>query len=183
MTVSVRTVDDVQYENRLRNFDFDIIIGGMGRSRCRPATSSAISGARQAADRPGSRNLRRHQEPGGRRLDRPHHLCQRPRRAGRALPRRSIACCCGTAMSCRNSPIGFDRARALGSLQPSRAAAEIRRHGFPDAVVVGCGEGGQDGQTLLSRAPRRARALAPPCARPRRRCAERAMASSPRAPR
>ena len=27
MTVSVRTIDDTQYENRMRNWDFDVVIG------------------------------------------------------------------------------------------------------------------------------------------------------------
>ena len=44
---SIRIVDDAQYQNRLRSFDFDIIIDRVGRSRCRPATSSANSGARR----------------------------------------------------------------------------------------------------------------------------------------
>ena len=54
--MTVRTVDDAQYENRLRSWDFDIIIAVLGRSRCRPATSSATIWGSQAADRPGSRN-------------------------------------------------------------------------------------------------------------------------------
>ena len=45
--VTMRSVDDVQYENRLHNFDFDIIIASPGRSPCRPATSNATCGARR----------------------------------------------------------------------------------------------------------------------------------------
>ena len=44
--VTVRTVDEAQYENRLRNWDFDIITNP-GANRCRPATSSAATGARR----------------------------------------------------------------------------------------------------------------------------------------
>ena len=51
ITVTVRTVDDAQYENRLRSWDFDIIIAVVGASRFRPATSSATSGARRRPTR------------------------------------------------------------------------------------------------------------------------------------
>ena len=50
INVDVRTVDDAQYENRLRNWDFDIIIASWG-NRCRPATSSATTGARRPPTR------------------------------------------------------------------------------------------------------------------------------------
>ena len=48
----VRTVDDAQYENRLRQWDFDIDRRDAGASRCRPATSSAASGARRPPTSP-----------------------------------------------------------------------------------------------------------------------------------
>src|SRR6185437_13908525 len=44
---------------------------------------------------------------------------------------------------------------ALGSLQPSRPAADLWRLGLSQFVVVGCREGGQDGRTLLSRPGRK----------------------------
>ena len=47
IAVSVRTIDPTQYENRLRSWDFDIVVVVLGRSRCRRATSSANSGARR----------------------------------------------------------------------------------------------------------------------------------------
>ena len=62
--ISVRNVDNIQYENRLRNFDFDIIDSHM----------AAVAVARQRATRPvehsggryaGLAQLRRHQESGG----------------------------------------------------------------------------------------------------------------------
>ena len=52
INVTVRSVDDAQYENRLRNWDFDIIIAVVAASRCRPATSSAATGARRPPTRP-----------------------------------------------------------------------------------------------------------------------------------
>jgi microcin C transport system substrate-binding protein len=53
--VSVRTVDDVQYENRLRDFDFDIIIATWPQSLS-PGNEQRDLWSSQAADTPGSRN-------------------------------------------------------------------------------------------------------------------------------
>jgi microcin C transport system substrate-binding protein len=55
ITVSVRTVDDVQYQNRLRNFDFDIITDSWGQSLS-PGNEQRDFWSTQAADTPGSRN-------------------------------------------------------------------------------------------------------------------------------
>ncbi len=56
VNVTVRTVDDAQYQNRLRSWDYDIIIPCRGPNRCRPATSSASYWSSAAADQAGSRN-------------------------------------------------------------------------------------------------------------------------------
>jgi microcin C transport system substrate-binding protein len=53
--VSVRTVDDPQYENRLRNWDFDMIIGTWPESLS-PGNEQRDYWGSQAADTPGSRN-------------------------------------------------------------------------------------------------------------------------------
>jgi microcin C transport system substrate-binding protein len=53
--VSVRTVDDPQYENRLRNWDFDMIIGTWPESLS-PGNEQRDYWSSQAADTPGSRN-------------------------------------------------------------------------------------------------------------------------------
>lgn len=53
---SVRTVDDAQFENRLRQWDFDIITGSWGQSLSPGNEQRGFWGA-QAADQPGSRNL------------------------------------------------------------------------------------------------------------------------------
>jgi microcin C transport system substrate-binding protein len=53
--VSVRSVDDIQYENRLRNFDFDIIIATWPQSLS-PGNEQRDLWSSQAADTPGSRN-------------------------------------------------------------------------------------------------------------------------------
>ena len=52
----MRTVDPAQYENRLRQWDFDIIIASWGESLS-PGNEQRGFWGSQAADMPGSRNL------------------------------------------------------------------------------------------------------------------------------
>ena len=54
--VTVRTVDEAQYENRLRNFDFDIIIYAWG-STLLPGNELRDDWSSEAADQPGSENI------------------------------------------------------------------------------------------------------------------------------
>jgi microcin C transport system substrate-binding protein len=56
LTVNIRSVDSVQYQNRLRSFDFDIITYGWAQSLSPGNEQRDFFGA-EAADRPGSRNL------------------------------------------------------------------------------------------------------------------------------
>jgi microcin C transport system substrate-binding protein len=56
MTVNVRVVDSAQYENRLRQRDFDVIVGSWGESLS-PGNEQRDFWSSQAADQPGSRNL------------------------------------------------------------------------------------------------------------------------------
>lgn len=56
ITVSVRTVDDAQYENRLRQWDFDITTASWAESLS-PGNEQRGYWGSQAADQPGSRNL------------------------------------------------------------------------------------------------------------------------------
>lgn len=56
VTTSIRIVDDAQYENRVRNFDFDMTIGVWGQSLS-PGNEQREFWGSQAADSPGSRNL------------------------------------------------------------------------------------------------------------------------------
>jgi len=55
MTVAVRTVDSVQYQNRLRSFDFDITTVAWGQSLS-PGNEQRDFFGSDSADRPGSRN-------------------------------------------------------------------------------------------------------------------------------
>jgi microcin C transport system substrate-binding protein len=56
MTVSVRTVDEAQYENRLRGWDFDIITNSWPESLS-PGNEQRGYWGSQAADQPGADNL------------------------------------------------------------------------------------------------------------------------------
>jgi microcin C transport system substrate-binding protein len=56
IVTSVRTVDDVQYVNRVRSFDFDIVSGLWGQSLS-PGNEQREFWGSQAAQREGSRNL------------------------------------------------------------------------------------------------------------------------------
>jgi microcin C transport system substrate-binding protein len=56
MTVNVRVVDAAQYENRLRQWDFDIIAASWGESLS-PGNEQRGYWSSAAADQPGSRNL------------------------------------------------------------------------------------------------------------------------------
>jgi microcin C transport system substrate-binding protein len=56
MTVSVRVVDAAQYENRLRQSDYDIIVASWGESLS-PGNEQRGFWGSKAADQPGSRNL------------------------------------------------------------------------------------------------------------------------------
>ena len=56
LTVNIRSVDSVQYENRLRNFDFDITTFVWAQSLS-PGNEQRDFFGSEAADRPGSRNL------------------------------------------------------------------------------------------------------------------------------
>ncbi len=55
ITVNVRTVDSPQYENRQRNWDFDIIVASWAESLS-PGNEQRDFWGSQAADTPGSRN-------------------------------------------------------------------------------------------------------------------------------
>ena len=56
VTTSIRIVDDAQYENRTRSFDFDVTVGVWGESLS-PGNEQREFWGSQAADTPGSRNL------------------------------------------------------------------------------------------------------------------------------
>ena len=56
ITVNVRTIDPTQYENRLREWDFDVVIASWGESRS-PGNEQREFWGSKAADTVGSRNI------------------------------------------------------------------------------------------------------------------------------
>jgi len=55
VATSIRVVDDAQYQNRLRSFDFDVIIDLWGESLS-PGNEQREFWGSQTADQPGSKN-------------------------------------------------------------------------------------------------------------------------------
>ncbi len=82
ISISVRTVDHAQYENRMRNWDFDIVTFAWGQSLLPGAELRGYFGS-QAAEQPGSLNVDRHQKSGGRRDDQACRFGRQLRGAGR----------------------------------------------------------------------------------------------------
>jgi microcin C transport system substrate-binding protein len=56
VTATVRTIDDAQYENRLRDFDFDVVISSWTETLT-PGNEQRGYWGSQAADQPGSFNV------------------------------------------------------------------------------------------------------------------------------
>ena len=146
--VSVRTVDTSQYENRLRQWDYDIVVGSWGESLS-PGNEQRGYWGSQAADQPGSRNLIGIKNPAVDAHDKSRHLRQEPRGTGGgdacARPRAVVESLCGAAVELSLSAHG-----ALGSLQSPDDHAEICRLGLPHHLVVGQGQGGQGAATLVT---------------------------------
>ncbi len=125
MTVTVRTVDDAQYVNRLRGWDFDIITHAWGESLS-PGNEQRGYWGSQAADQPGSDNLIGIKNPGGRRDDRSGHLRQEPRGSRSPPPKRLDRVLLWNHYVVPQWTYPYAAHRALGPLQPSRPDAEIR---------------------------------------------------------
>ena len=127
--MNVRVVDAAQYENRLRQWDYDIIVATWGQSLS-PGNEQRGFWSSQAADSPGSRNLIGIKNPAVDALiervifakDRDELVA-----ATKALDRVLLwNFYVVPQWTYRKSAHG-----ALGSLRPSREHAEIRRSAFP----------------------------------------------------
>ena len=166
---TIRLVDSVQYQNRLRSFDFDIVTTSWPQS-ISPGNEQRDFFSSQAADIPGSRNRPGIKNPAVDALIERIIFAKDRSRAGRRLqgdgsrPAVEFLRCAAVRYSLR--------ARcALGSLQSSRSAAEIWYLRLSGHMVVGCRQGRQDRQTLLMEFFSYAAADAPALDRDRRRCA------------
>ena len=145
ITRQVRTVDNAQYENRMRSFDFDIIIdvvGAVAVARQRAARILGLAGGRPA----GLAEYRRDQESGDRRTDREGHFRQGPRRPGGrhqgARPRAAVELLRRAAVHLRH--VRATRAGTVSAM-PSRCRNMASRASL--AMVVGRGKGGEDRRT------------------------------------
>ncbi len=99
--MNVRLVDPAQYENRMRQFDFDMTVGGWGESLS-PGNEQREYWTTAAADEPGSDNLIGVKNKA---IDTLVDLViNAPDRRRARDPRRmrSTACCCKTTTSCPN---------------------------------------------------------------------------------
>ena len=123
--MNIRTVDDVQYQNRMRSFDFDMTTVVWAQSLSPGNEQRDLFGS-QAADRPGSRNMRGIKNPAVDALiDRIIFAKDRAEliAACKAMDRVLLWNFYVRAAIHLRIPALC----ALGSLQPSRAVAEIRR--------------------------------------------------------
>ena len=133
--VTIRAVDDAQYQNRLRQWDYDIIVDSWSQTLTPGNELRGYFGS-EAACNARFAQLRRHQEPCGRHADWPRHRRQGSRRTqrgrARARPRLVMEPLRGAAMDLQQNPD-----RPLGSLRQARPDAGIRTASVSDDLVVG----------------------------------------------
>ena len=148
MNVDVRVVDAAQYENRLRQWDFDIIIASW-RQSLSPGNEQRDFWSSQAADQPGSRNSDRHQESGGRYADRTRDFRQGSRGSGRrhqgARPRAAVEFLRRAAMDL--SATSAPRA-GIASAVP-RPCRNTARSAFPTVWWWDAAKGGESAATIV----------------------------------
>ena len=134
VTTSIRVVDDAQYQNRTRSFDFDMIIDQWGQSLS-PGNEQREFWGSQAADQPGSRNTIGIKNPAVDALIEQVIFAKDREGSGGgdqgAGPRAALEFLCRAAIHLR-----FLALCPLGPFQPCRAVAEIRPFGTSHAVVV-----------------------------------------------
>ena len=121
VTISVRVVDDAQYQNRLRSFDFDIILDQWGESLS-PGNEQREFWGSQMADQPGSRNTIGIKNPAVDMLI--DKVIFAKDRAD------LVACCYGISTSCRSSPIP-SRATPAGTVSAMPSCRNTRARASP----------------------------------------------------
>ena len=149
--VTVRTVDDAQYENRLRSWDFDMMVTIWPQSLS-PGNEQRDFWGSQAADQPGSRNYIGIKNPAVDALierviftkDRAELVA-----ATKALDRVLL----WNHYVVPQFTYGKTRTVRWDRFGRPGYDAEIRHVGLPDHLVVGCGQGRQDGIAPVTQAP------------------------------
>ena len=163
VTASIRTVDDAQYQNRLRSFDFDIITDRLGAVAVARQRAARILGS-QAADRPGSQNIIGIKNPAVDALidkvifakDRADLVA-----ATKALDRVLL----WNFYVVPQFTYGFSRYARWDRFSHAEPLPKYARSGFAVAVVVRCRQGRQDRQALLREYSAHGAALPPARAR------------------
>ena len=144
IAVSVRTIDPTQYENRLREWDFDVVVASWGESLS-PGNEQREFWGSQAADMAGSRNVIGIKNPAiDKLIERVIYTKDRDDlvAATKALDRVLL----WNHYVVPQWTYPKVRDRALGSLRPSGRIAEIRSVGLPGDLVVRRRQGSQDRQ-------------------------------------
>ena len=147
VTTSIRVVDDVQYQNRLRNFDFDIIIDQWGESLS-PGNEQREFWGSQSADQAGSKNTIGIKNPAiDALIDRVIFAKDRAGlvAATRALDRVLL----WNFYVVPQFTYPFSRYARWDRFSHAEPLPKYGRSGLPDLVVVRCGEGKPDRQTIL----------------------------------
>ena len=155
--VSVRTVDDAQYENRLRQWDFDMIIDVWGQVAVARQRAARVTGARRPPTSPARAIYVGIKNPGGRCADRARDLRQGPRRPGRrhqgARPRAAVE----PSTSCRNGPTARRAPRAGTASAGPSTMPKYGMPAFPTIWWWDAAKAAKTGIALVSRTSRRMR--------------------------
>ena len=175
ITTSIRIVDDAQYQNRIRSFDFDIIIDVWPESLS-PGNEQREFWGSQAADQPGSKNAVGIKNPAVDALI--DKVIFAKNRAGLVAATRALdRVLLWNFYVVPQFTYPFSRYARWDRFSHAEPLPKYGRLRIAVIVVVRCREGRQDRQAILKDA-RMAHALPPACARSRRWRARRAAAAA-----
>ena len=150
ITMSIRTVDAAQFQNRLRSFDFDMTTDLWAQSLS-PGNEQREFWGSAAADRPGSRNIAGIKDAGVDALIDKVIFAKDRDELVAADEGRSTACSSPTTTSCRNSARVETADRALGPLrQARRLLPEYGGSGFPTIWWYDESQGRQDRSAAMT---------------------------------
>ena len=147
VTTSIRVVDDAQYQNRLRSFDFDMIIDQWGQSLS-PGNEQREFWGSQAADQPGSRNMVGIKNPAVDALI--ERVIFAKDRAGLVAATKAMdRVLLWNFYVVPQFTYGFSRYARWDRFSHAEPLPKYGRSGLPVAVVVRCRQGSQDRQAQL----------------------------------
>ena len=151
--MTLRIVDDAQYENRLRQWDYDMIVASWGQSLS-PGNEQRGYWSSKAADQPGSRNLVGIKNPAVDALV--ERLIFAKNRAELVAATKALdRVLLWNFYVVPQWTYGKVRSARWDRFGHARSAAEIRLLRLSDGVVVGPGQGGEGGIALVIALSRR----------------------------